>query len=90
MSAIKVYGWQSFRRECPTIGRQTREIVAARSKKEAARLAGYARPSQMFNLCETGNPKEIEVAMSEPGAVFWEPLSYSNVTFTKAEPHHAP
>lgn len=59
MRKLKVYRWQSFRRECPTNHRQTTEVVAAGSKAEVARLAGFTYPSQLFNLCETGNQLEI-------------------------------
>ena len=68
----KVYGWQGHRKGAV----QTREIVAARSKAEAARLAGYRRPGEMFNLTTTGNAVEIAVAMyySKRGCVCWRPL----------------
>lgn len=71
---LKVYVWQSVRFECPTHHRTTREIVAVTSKKEAALAAGFDKPTQMFNLCETRNPGEITQAMSEPGVVFWRPI----------------
>lgn len=67
MAKLTVYGWQGWRSPAG----QTREIVAAHSMAEAARLSGYKRPSQMFNLCETGNEREIAQAMSSPGTVFW-------------------
>jgi hypothetical protein len=69
-----VYGWQSKRKEAPGHHRLTREIVAARSKAEAVRCAGYRRASQMVNLAETGNAHEIRTALSRPGAVFWASL----------------
>ncbi len=75
MRAIKVYRWQSFRSECPAHHRQTQEVVAARSKAEAASLAGFDRPSQMFNLGETGNTTQIAVAMQSPGTVYWAPIN---------------
>ena len=74
---LKVYGWQGHRQECPPApngNKQTREIVAAPSIAAAARAAGYSRPRQMFNLCETGNDDDVKRAMSEPGVVFWHPL----------------
>jgi hypothetical protein len=79
MRALKVYRWQSFRIECPTNHRQTKEVVAARSKTEAARLAGFDRPSQMFNLAEACSDLEIKVAMQSPGTVYWTPIdNYNN------------
>ena len=73
---LRVYGWLGFRRSASgprSIG-QVRLIVAARSKAEAARIADYDRPSQMFNLGETGNREEIETAMAQPGVVFWRSI----------------
>lgn len=52
---LKVYGWQGHRSACPPApngGKQTREVVAATSQREAARCAGYDGPWQMFNLRE--------------------------------------
>jgi hypothetical protein len=86
---MKVYGWQSFRNECKGPHHQTREIVAARSKAEAARLAGYKHPARMFNLCETGNEREIAVAMTRPGVVFWAPIS-SRAQYVAAEREDKP
>ena len=77
MRKLKVYGWQSFRVECSSRSKQTREIVAASSKIEAVRLSGRTRLSELFNLCETGNKIELEVALSNPGQVFWCPLNES-------------
>ncbi len=78
---LKVYRWQA----CPVIPAdhpirsdpgweshyaQVEMIVAARSQAEAARLGGYDRASQMFNLGETGNALSIETALAEPGTLF--------------------
>lgn len=63
---LKVYGWQSHHRTG-----QVRMIVAAPSQAAVARLAGYKRPSQLFNLSETRNATEREVALSAPGRIFW-------------------
>ena len=73
MPKLKVYGWNSFRDQAPGHS-QTREIVATTSKVAAAKLAHFIRPSQMLNLCVTGNKEEIEQALSKPEAVFWRPL----------------
>jgi hypothetical protein len=87
MKALKVYGWQDHRCECKP-RTQTREICAAHSMAEVARIAGYRRASQMFNLCETGNDFEIKTAMAKPGAVFWRSISCFNDSkpFTEATP----
>ena len=72
---LKVYGWIGWRREAGTRpnNQQTREIVAATSMAEVGRIIGTPH-RQLFNLGETGNPRELEVALAEPGVVFWRPL----------------
>ena len=70
---LKVYGWRSFRMECPPApngSRQTREIIAAHSVAEVCRLTGVRRSE----VSETGNEEEVRVAMKDPGVVFWRPL----------------
>lgn len=79
---MKVYGWQYIRRECQT--HTTREIVAAKSMAEVARIVGVKRPSQLFNLCDTGSEKEIQIAMSKPGVVFWKPIDDYNGEYREA------
>lgn len=86
MTKLKVYRWQSHRRECPTHHRQTHEVVAAKSKAEVARIAGYDRPSQMFNLAETGNARDVATAMAEPGVIFWRPINDYEGAFTRVPP----
>jgi hypothetical protein len=64
---VKVYGWLDF-----VNGIQVRVIVAAKSKAECARIVGDSRgPRNLFNLDETGNAREIEVATAEPGTAFY-------------------
>lgn len=75
--ALKTYGWQGNRFECPPApngGQQTREIVAATSAAAAARAAGLQRASQLWNLGVTGNADEIALAQASPGTVYWQPL----------------
>jgi hypothetical protein len=75
---LKVYGWQGFRIEAGKAARnhrnQTREIAAATSMAACARAAGENSPRKLFGLCETGNDEECELALAEPGVVFWRPL----------------
>jgi hypothetical protein len=74
---LKTYGWVGSRLECPPApngNRQTREICAAHSQAELARIAGVKRPSNLWNLCETGNKEEVVKVLSEPLTVFWRPL----------------
>jgi hypothetical protein len=59
---LKVFGWVL------SDGRQA--IIAATSQVEAARLAGYQRPSQMHSLAETANDQAEAVALPRPGVVF--------------------
>jgi len=88
MRKLKVYGWQGYRSEChprPNGSRQTREICAATSQAKVAELAGVKRPYQLFNLCETGNAKELATALREPFQIFWHPLDdYAEQRFIKA------
>jgi hypothetical protein len=72
---LKVYGWQSMRYECKGPHRQTREIVAAKSKAEVARIVGVKSPQALFNLGETHNALELSVALANPGVVFWAPIN---------------
>jgi len=67
---VKVYGWQNFRN-----GKQTREVVAASSKAQVARIVGETGPWKLFNLGETWNKLENETAMSKPGAVFYQDIN---------------
>lgn len=85
---LKVYGWRDFRRECPPApngSRQTREIMAARSKAEVKRM--FPRVP-MSEITETGNKLEVTTALAKPGAVFWRSLNcYSDKQpFTEATP----
>lgn len=72
---LRVYGTTSFRSACPPApngSRQTREIIAAHSKVEAKRLAGWR--IGLSEIGETGNEEEVALATGEPGTVFWSPL----------------
>lgn len=80
---LRVYGWQGYRHECPGHNRVTREIVAAHSKAEVARIAGASGPWVLFNLSETGNAREIEVASASPGIIFWKPIDHHNDEWRK-------
>jgi len=87
---LKVYGWcglrydMAFKAACRSHGReaprfhdiQSREIVAAHSQAEVARIAGAKGPWQLFNLCETGNEAEILLATSKPGTIFYKPIAF--------------
>ncbi len=78
---LKVFGWQGWRPECPSApngSKQTREVVAAKSKAEVARIAGKEYPGQLFNLGETGNSLELQLALSKPGVIFWTPINERN------------
>lgn len=72
---LRVYGWQGYR---AGLGRgvhnQTREICAAASKAEVARIVGVKSPRKLFNLEETGNAEECAAARAQPGRVLWRGL----------------
>lgn len=82
---LKVYGWQAHRSECKVVHSQTREIVAATSKTEVARIVGVKSPSYLWNLGETGNTAEVAIAMADPGVVFWKPIDAPAGDFTRSE-----
>ena len=71
---LKVYGFIKNRFESersPNGSAQTRNVVAAHSVAEVLRLASITRAEYNWNGCVTGNADEIEIALSEPGVVFW-------------------
>ena len=68
--SLKVFGWADWFQ-----GKQIRAIVAAPSKAAVARAAGAARPSALWNLCETGNALEIQAASACPGVVLYRRLN---------------
>ena len=72
---LKVYGWRSFRADAPGFHHQTREVCAAKSQAEVARIAGVTAPYALDCLCETGNEHEVRVAMAEPGVIFWRGIN---------------
>lgn len=91
MSKLKVYSLNGFRSGVrnPNGGHQTDEIVAARSMAEAARLFGTSLHHMRTYGHETGNDRQIEVAMSRPGVVFYVPSSQQwreGVEWTAVEP----
>jgi hypothetical protein len=68
--AVKVYGMTTFRE-----GKQVRQIVACTSRAEVARITGLTRRALDHSCSTTGNATELEVALAEPGTVFWRPLN---------------
>lgn len=69
----KVYGWNGYRADCPSAlngSQQTREICAATSVKKLCEILGCTK-SELLCLSETGNELEVQIAMKEPGVVFW-------------------
>lgn len=84
---LKVYGVMNFRQECPVSpnrGRQTRDVVAARSIAEAARLIGVSDRFMRVYGSETGNDVEVEICMADPGVVFWRPINDRTETYQRA------
>ena len=66
----KTYGWIEQAREG-----QIRCVVLSPSKVQAARLRGYQRADQLWNLSQTWNEAEIAISRSKPGTIFFVPLS---------------
>lgn len=73
---LKVYGWMGHRPGLESPGRnpQTREIVATRTKRDVALLAGETDPRKLHGLEETENAEELEAAFAETGTILWRPL----------------
>lgn len=73
---LKVYGWTGFRRESNPSHNgnpQTREIMAAKSKGEVARILSS---KGKVEITETEDAGEIQLATHMPGIIFWKPLNH--------------
>jgi hypothetical protein len=92
---VKVFGWltaapETAARKLSDLGvpihhlNQVRAIVAAKSQAEVARIVGEPHPRRLFNLTETGNETECQVALARPGIVLYAaqqgPLAHDYVT----------
>lgn len=73
---IKVYGWGGwwFDKRNPGTHQQARFIMAATSMAEIKRLLNK---TQLWNVGETGNAKEISLASPEPLTLWVAPLDHS-------------
>lgn len=78
---MKVYGWTTFVSGAPSNGGQVRAICAARSMAEVARRAGEKSPRALFNLGDTGNEREVALAMAHPGEVLMRPVTDWDASF---------
>lgn len=86
---LKVYSWEdpTTQAETKALGDepwqcQAYAFVAAKSRAEVARLAGVSRPTQLFNLGETGTLIECETARARPGVVFLRSMNRGSSTIT--------
>ncbi|MDU4254513.1 hypothetical protein [Pseudomonas sp.] len=70
--ALKVYGGHTFKG-----GRQARTIIAAKSMKEAAEAIGTTLTEMRAYWSVSGNPKELEIALAQPGVVLYERVERS-------------
>lgn len=77
---LKVYGGNIFVR-----GVQRRAIVAASSQKEVARIIGCPLYEIREWWCETGNNRELDVALAEPGVVFHADLNFAKREYVRLE-----
>ena len=82
---MKVYSWQGLRRGTKRGGITTREIVCAASKREARALQGSFKVP-LVEILESSRPKEIEIATSRPGVVFWRDVDDFVGDWTASEP----
>lgn len=75
MIRLKVYGLTLRVSESPAEAnnnRQRRCVVAAQNQQKAASALGVSSWYLREHGCETGNKREIGVALADPGRVFWE------------------
>jgi len=63
---MKVYGTSQYFKENTY---QCRAIVATKTKKRAAELLGQTAYTFKYYTCETGNKKEVDLAMAKPETV---------------------
>lgn len=68
---MKVYGGLDMRG-----GKQIRVIVATKTKKRATELFEVSIPTFNTWYSETGNKKELEIALAEPEVIFWTELDH--------------
>ena len=59
-------------------GKQVRAIVATKTKKKASILLGISYSYFTDYFCETGNEKELEIALKNPEIVFYTDIICSN------------
>jgi hypothetical protein len=70
--------------------RQCRAIVAAATKKEAASKLGISIHEANGFMTETGNGRELAIALAKPGQVFAFPINYSGRDETYIEIERTP
>lgn len=75
MKKLTVYGWITFCPGAPGNGGQVRAICAARSMAEVARNVGERSPRALFNIGDTGNEREVALAMASLGEVLVRPIN---------------
>jgi len=83
---LRVYRWLSLAIRGVKLSQSNLSyvvIVAATSKQEVARIIGKDRPSQLWNLTDTGNASEVATAMSKPGTVFYREDRYHDTPWTE-------
>lgn len=69
---MKVFGTALFFRQ----GKQKRAIVAAKSRKEAAKHFNISSYMLQQYGAVTSNEQEVKLALSEPGTVFISDINY--------------
>lgn len=68
MNRLKVYAISMVRN-----GKSVRAIIAAKSQKEAAKIAGWSLYAFGRYCAETGNEEEIKWAKANPGILLIHP-----------------
>jgi hypothetical protein len=79
MAKLKVYGGTVFN----GVEGQLRVVVAVTSKKRAAEILGESLHYINTWWMVTGNPEEVEAALSDPEMVFARGLDAKNTPYVK-------
>lgn len=78
---LKVYGGNFHLR-----GKQVRGIIAGTQKQAAESTGGSVNHIREY-WSETGNARELEIALAEPGVLFWCPTSHKGTDeYKRVEP----
>jgi hypothetical protein len=79
---LKVWGIATFLRG---VDNQVRAIVATPTRRAAADILGCSDYFMAGYAAETGNEMELEIALSQPGKVFYSPTNRIGIGYVAWE-----